>query len=992
MWKGVLDLNRLKHILSKLTVRSRVLLSALLLTMLVTGITGTLAWNSGRQSALNLGQARSAERPVHLLKLEIDVEGNRTEVPVPGADFLLFRIPDQDPENPEQIQTTFTTDQEGRITVSLPPGRYFFQEVRLPYGFAPELDGEQQPIRRYDFTVSAESNNEVPIVTAYNQRLAGDLIIEKTLVNDDGRELTEEQRAQLFEFRVTFSDGGTYRYQIDGQGEHHELESGETLQLRHGQRAVFTGIPIGVHYIVEEIDFQHGQANNSSGNIHSEPSIAAFTNRDMTRLGNLILEKEVVNSDGSAVTDEQRTIDFRFELQFSNVPEDAAFRYTTNRYQIDEDPGNDGDIREGTVSNGDTVTLRHDEVLTIHDLPVGASYQIRELETAGFVSGTEVVQGSIVQDAPNRHHFVNSYQVGGVEPTPAVLSFEKQVLSSDDEILREREFEFEVTFEPSEAHVFQYRIIEDGVGGELQNFVSGDTIRLRHGQTVAFADLPPGLAYTIREIPSDDFFEMLEEVRGTTINGGASHYVFVNREVPRGSAQLIIEKNVLGVGYDTNHEFLFDLYINGVRQDEVIRLRSGESSAPIALELGDHWRVVEQDSFGSGFVQEGISNGTGSVELEHVGQNIHVLQTNRYVHETIQLSGVKTWEMPEGVQTPRHITIQLLQGDFVVRQLNVEGPNWTYTFEGLPKFDDNGEEIQYRIREVPIPGWDAKTTPENINLHNVWVDPVQVSLEVEKQITGDTSPNDETFEFIMNPGSHVVHIINSGRVHFPEVSFDRPGTFEFTVHETRGSSLGWTYDNAEYKWFVRVEQGQDGLLVLAEQWLTKNGDRVEGLLPVFVNAFDKSALLTETVNIPVKKLWDHKELTADLQPDAIIVQLMVGDREISRRQLTASTEWQTLFQNLPRYDSEGREVDYQIRELPVNGYRAEVTGNVQEGFAIQNTYVGMTEPPSETPDAPSTNNRLPDVGDTLTITAVALGLVSLRIAYLLYKESRGSRS
>ena len=161
---------------------------------------------------------------------------------------------------------------------------------------------------------------------------------------------------------------------------------------------------------------------------------------------------------------------------------------------------------------------------------------------------------------------------------------------------------------------------------------------------------------------------------------------------------------------------------------------------------------------------------------------------------------------------------------------------------------------------------------------------------------------------------------------------------------------------------------------------------------VFVNAFDKSALLTETVNIPVKKLWDHKELTADLQPDAIIVQLMVGDREISRRQLTASTEWQTLFQNLPRYDSEGREVDYQIRELPVNGYRAEVTGNVQEGFAIQNTYVGMTEPPSETPDAPSTNNRLPDVGDTLTITAVALGLVSLRIAYLLYKESRGSRS
>src|SRR5699024_1764964 len=116
-------------------------------------------------------------------------------------------------------QSTFTTDQEGQITVSLPPGRYFFQEIRLPYGFAPDLDAGNQPIRRYDFTVTTATTNDSPIVTAYNRRLSGDLIIEKTLVNDDGTELSEEQLAQLFEFRVTFSDGGTYAYQIKGEGE-----------------------------------------------------------------------------------------------------------------------------------------------------------------------------------------------------------------------------------------------------------------------------------------------------------------------------------------------------------------------------------------------------------------------------------------------------------------------------------------------------------------------------------------------------------------------------------------------------------------------------------------------------------------------------------------------------------------------------------------------------------------------------------------------------
>ncbi|MCO7129149.1 Cna B-type domain-containing protein [Lactococcus garvieae] len=898
-------MSRIKHIFSKLNVRHRVLLSALLLTLIATGITGTLAWSSGRQSALNQGQTSTEMRPVHLLKLERDTEGNQTEIAVPGADFVLYN--NQDPENPVQIQTTFTTDQEGRITVSLPPGQYFFQEIRLPYGFAPDLDSDNQPIWRYDFTVTMDTTNDSPVVTVYNRRLSGDLIIEKTLVNDDGQELSDEQRTQLFEFRVTFSDNGTYEYQINGEGDMHELASGETLKLAHGQRAVFTNIPVGVHYTVEEVDMAHGQANNSSGNISTTPSIVAFTNRDMTRRGNLILEKEVQNSDGSPVTDEQKLLDFEFEIEFSNVPDGASFSFTTNRYQIDDDPNNDDDIREGTVTSGDTLTLRHGEILTIHDLPVGASYQIRELDTP--------------------------------------------------------------------------------------DFVSGDTIRLRHGQKVVFPDLPPGLTYTIREIPSDDFFESIDEVSGTTLSGGSSHHVFVNREIPSGSAHLIIEKNVLGVGYNADHEFLFDLYINGVRQEEVIRLRSGQSSEPIELELGDRWRVVERDSYSSGFSQESISNATGTVGQVHIGQNIYVRQTNRYIRETINLSGLKTWEMPTGVQPPQHITVRLMQGNIVVRQINVEGPHWTYSFENLPKFDNEGNEIHYTIREVPISGWQTETNPDNINLHNVWVDPVIARLEIEKQITGDAAPNDERFEFVMNPGGHVVTITNNGRVSFPELSFDRPGTFEFTIHETRGSTLGWVYDNSEYKWFVKVEQGTDGLLSLTEQWLTKNGERIDGLRPVFTNRFDASALLGETIDIPVKKVWNHKELTTDLQPHMIVVQLMTGDKEISRRKVTAESDWETVFQNLPRYDSQGEVIDYQVKELEVNGYAAKIRGSAQKGFTIQNTYVGMKEPPSQAPapDRPSTTERLPDVGDRLTLVAIALGLVCLRIAYLLYKETRSKK-
>ena len=88
---------------------------------------------------------------------------------------------------------------------------------------------------------------------------------------------------------------------------------------------------------------------------------------------------------------------------------------------------------KGQLPSGDTLTLRHGEILTIHDLPVGASYQIRELDTPGFVSGTGTVEGNIVRRSNNRHRLSTSYQVGGVGPAPGSLSFEKQVISEDED-------------------------------------------------------------------------------------------------------------------------------------------------------------------------------------------------------------------------------------------------------------------------------------------------------------------------------------------------------------------------------------------------------------------------------------------------------------------------------------------------------------------------------------------------------------------------------
>lgn len=668
-------MSKFQQIFRGLVAKRPVLFSLLCLLLLATGITGTWAWSSGRQSAINDGQVQTAKRTVQLLKLERDTAGNTTNIPVPGADFALYEITQQDPEVYEQVGTVRTTDADGRISVALPPGRYFFREVRLPYGFAPDKDQQGQELKRYDFTVEPSTPNGSTVVTAYNRRLSGDLIIEKTLKNDDGRELSELQGAQKFEFRVTFSDGGTYSYQINGEGEEHQLTSGETLKLRHGQRAVFSALPVGLHYEVEEVGFQHGQAHNTSGNInHEAPSVVAFTNFGKTRT--LDIKKEVINFDGSEVTEEQKLLEFEFTIQLPDVPEDASFRYTTNRYQIDDDPENDDDIREGKLAHGDTIKLRHGEILIIHDLPIGISYKVIESVRTDFVSETEYIRGEIVADtAGNRHLFRNIYQPEGQLPSFTALAFTKFLYSDDSADLKEY-FEFEVILEPHEGRTFQYRIVEGDKEGDLIDFVSGDIIRLRHGQKALFQDLPPGLTYRLREISTDSYIEALQEIKWHTVNvpkeeqankahktektvemetnddaddsddsdevpadNNDLHVVrFPNYRIPSERAKLILQKLVEGVGYDAGHEFVFDLYINDVK-DREIRLRSGESSVPIELELGDRWRVVEHDSFDAGFSQQSIEYGTGSVEDEHRNRNIYVRQTNRYLRSNISLSG-----------------------------------------------------------------------------------------------------------------------------------------------------------------------------------------------------------------------------------------------------------------------------------------------------------------------------------------------------------------
>lgn len=76
--------------------------------------------------------------------------------------------------------------------------------------------------------------------------------------------------------------------------------------------------------------------------------------------------------------------------------------------------------------------------------------------------------------------------------------------------------------------------------------------------------------------------------------------------------------------------------------------------------------------------------------------------------EFVEVSGAKTWndnEDEDGIR-PDSITINLLaNGKVTDKTKTTEADEWTYSFDNLPKYDENGVEIKYTIAEVVPDGY-----------------------------------------------------------------------------------------------------------------------------------------------------------------------------------------------------------------------------------------------------------------------------------------------
>ena len=272
-----------------------------------------------------------------------------------------------------------------------------------------------------------------------------------------------------------------------------------------------------------------------------------------------------------------------------------------------------------------------------------------------------------------------------------------------------------------------------------------------------------------------------------------------------------------------------------------------------------------------------------------------------------KVEGKKVWVDGNNVSKtrPESITVKLMNGEAVVKTQEVTADsadadgNWTYSFTNLPKYDTDGTEITYTVKEEAVEGYtstvDGKTITNTLNQVNdvkvegkkVWVDGNNVS---------NTRPESITVK-LMN-GKDVVK----------------------TQTVTPDADGNWGYS------FTELPKYDKDYKVIN---YTVEEEAVEG----YTSTVDGKTI-TNTLNqvndvkVEGKKVWVDGNNVSNTRPESITVKLMNGKDVVKTQTVTpdADGNWEYSFTELPKYDENYKVISYTVEEEAVEGYTSTVKG------------------------------------------------------------------
>ena len=312
--------------------------------------------------------------------------------------------------------------------------------------------------------------------------------------------------------------------------------------------------------------------------------------------------------------------------------------------------------------------------------------------------------------------------------------------------------------------------------------------------------------------------------------------------------------------------------------------------------------------------------------------------TNKFVvpEDKIQIQITKHWEDNNNVNNRRPESIK-----FVIKQNNSEikskvltgnrttDENWSYTFDNLAKYDENGQEIDYVLEEQEVNADDMKfytgTTSGNRKSGFVVTNKFTVPNEtIKPRVTIEWEDNSNNKNKRPNDVKVVVKD-NKGRI----------------VKE--GNVTGNPTDNSWTKEFEDVPKydGNGKEIPYTVEVIPNNPNDLEFYVPSIKGDKDKGFVVIErftvpgqTIDLNVVKKWNDDSNARKKRPESIKLVVKNGNDIVNEKVITGTgSEWTYTFKKLPKYNNDGEVINYTVDEQEINEgdllfYSKEVNNNV----------------------------------------------------------------
>lgn len=660
------------------------------------------------------------------------------------------------------------------------------------YKYHPMLkDGELRNIR---FTKDASGNitgveSDDPIMSSISatNTIKGGINIEKKVIDENGNEITEstdtfkvnvdlknpdeDNTAYGYDYRIYYGSNNP-KYSdcedktkcrsdhITGTGSFEEtLYIGDVIRVVNVNNGTLFNvsegdIPFG--YELQGIDYQISQGSSSNPTDYTSSTTIDGKNYYAV-LGNAAAYATLTNKYTSGNLKLSKTVNgnpsVAKEFDFKVVFKDDKGAELTGNYNYTL-----GD-KKGTVTSGDTIKLSAGQEVEFLNLPAGATYEITETSLPGYtttVNGVagNVARGTISNTTEATAAFVNTYNLEKVS-TSFVADKQFNDWTADDKFvfeLRDKDGNYITEVTVDQDHKSATFNVEYSAPGEYTYTISEkaleDNARNQHINTTTS---PNTLTVTVKVY--DDGEGHLKLEGEPSFAGNQS--TIINTYESTGSITIGAGKILTGRDWADGDAFTFDLYdLNGDEEKKI---------GTITLENGE---IVNFDTAIS-YTTEDRDKTFYYVIREDESKNGH--------------SAGLTNQNPNGVA----ITVTLSddhQGNLTATINGTEGNTFTGTIEN-----------KYETK------------------------PTTATFDVQKTIEDLTnSKRDGEFEFqLIDKDGNVLQTKKittnnlTGSVAFNAISYDKAGTYNYTIKEVKGSTAGFTYDETVHTVVVTVTDDID---------------------------------------------------------------------------------------------------------------------------------------------------------------------------------------